>query len=226
MAVQTITFTNKEALSDNPAIDRKNKCTADDLNEIKQVVNNNANEMSNLSSMPVGSIVMWAGDYQHIPTGWMTCGGDAISRTEYSELFAIIGTKFGTGDGSTTFNTPNLKGRVPVGLDGNDSDFNDVGKTGGNKKQSHKYGLTGAGYYRNFGFVEDTDAGLLNYDANNNTSLSVINTNAVSKQGAVNNNIATSQKYVTMNYYTSTAQTSYESIMQPYITFRFIIKVK
>lgn len=44
--------------------------------------------------------------------GWLICNGQAISRTEYSELFAIIGTAFGVGDGSTTFNVPDARGRV------------------------------------------------------------------------------------------------------------------
>lgn len=52
------------------------------------------------------------------PTGYLLCDGAAISRTKYATLFDAIGTKFGTGDGSTTFNVPDLRGRVPVGVDG------------------------------------------------------------------------------------------------------------
>lgn len=51
------------------------------------------------------------------PSGWLLCYGQAISRTTYSILFAAIGTTYGAGDGSTTFNVPDLRGRVPVGLD-------------------------------------------------------------------------------------------------------------
>ena len=50
-----------------------------------------------------------------IPEGFLLCDGAAYSRTEYSELFAAIGTIYGVGDGSTTFNVPNLATRVPVG---------------------------------------------------------------------------------------------------------------
>lgn len=49
------------------------------------------------------------------PTGWLACDGSAVSRTTYSALFAIIGTTFGAGDGSTTFNLPDLRGRTPIG---------------------------------------------------------------------------------------------------------------
>lgn len=51
------------------------------------------------------------------PTGWLLCDGSAVSRTTYAALFASISTTYGVGDGSTTFNVPNLKNRTPVGLD-------------------------------------------------------------------------------------------------------------
>lgn len=62
---------------------------------------------------PTGSITQYGGG--SAPTGWLFCDGAAISRTTYAALFAVIGTTFGSGDGSTTFNLPDLKGRVPVG---------------------------------------------------------------------------------------------------------------
>lgn len=52
------------------------------------------------------------------PTGWKLCDGSAISRTTFAALFTAIGTTYGVGDGSTTFNLPDLRGRVPVGVDG------------------------------------------------------------------------------------------------------------
>ncbi len=51
------------------------------------------------------------------PSGWLLCDGSAVSRTTYSALFAVIGTTFGPGDGSTTFNLPDMRGRVPLGQD-------------------------------------------------------------------------------------------------------------
>lgn len=82
-------------------------------------------------TLPIGAVVSYAG--LNAPTGWLICDGRAISRTTYANLFAIIGTQYGAGDGDTTFNIPNLKGKVVVGLDGNDTDFNTIGKTGGEK---------------------------------------------------------------------------------------------
>lgn len=51
------------------------------------------------------------------PSGWLLCDGSAVSRTTYSILFTAIGTTFGAGDGSTTFNVPDLRGRVAAGKD-------------------------------------------------------------------------------------------------------------
>lgn len=64
-------------------------------------------------SVPIGGVVDFGGEYP--PGGWLWCDGRAISRTAYSELFSIIGTTYGSGDGSTTFNIPNLQDRVRMG---------------------------------------------------------------------------------------------------------------
>lgn len=62
----------------------------------------------------------------NVPDGFLLCDGKAYSRTEYVELFAAIGTYYGEGDGSTTFNVPNLQTRVPVGA-GNGYELGSVG---------------------------------------------------------------------------------------------------
>lgn len=62
---------------------------------------------------PVGTISAYGGETA--PSGWLLCQGQAVSRTTYAELFKAIGTSFGTGDGSTTFNLPDLRETVPVG---------------------------------------------------------------------------------------------------------------
>lgn len=66
--------------------------------------------------VPVGSVMMWAASSP--PSDWLICNGTAISRTLYANLFSVIGTTYGVGDGSTTFNIPNLAGRVARGVDG------------------------------------------------------------------------------------------------------------
>ncbi len=72
---------------------------------------------------PIGSITAFAG--VTAPAGWLVCDGTAVSRTTYSTLFGIISTVWGVGDGSTTFNLPDLRGRFARGRDagaGNDPD--------------------------------------------------------------------------------------------------------
>lgn len=64
---------------------------------------------------PIGSIVMYGA--VSAPASWLLCDGSAISRIIYSVLLGIIGTAFGAGDGSTTFNVPDFKGRFAVGKD-------------------------------------------------------------------------------------------------------------
>lgn len=64
---------------------------------------------------PVGSIQAYGG--ATAPFGWLLCQGQAVSRATYAELFGVIGTSFGAGDGSTTFNVPDLRETVPVGSD-------------------------------------------------------------------------------------------------------------
>lgn len=61
---------------------------------------------------PVGSIIMWAA--WSYPTNWIPLDGRAISRADYPALFSLIGTAYGSGDGSTTFNLPNMQARFPV----------------------------------------------------------------------------------------------------------------
>ena len=56
---------------------------------------------------PVGVINPYGG--ATAPDGWLLCQGQALSRTEYADLFAVIGTNFGSGDGSTTFNLPDMR---------------------------------------------------------------------------------------------------------------------
>lgn len=62
---------------------------------------------------PVGTVLPFAGSAA--PTGWLLCQGQTVSRTTYADLFAVIGTIYGAGDGSTTFALPDMGGRVPAG---------------------------------------------------------------------------------------------------------------
>lgn len=77
-----------------------------------------------MSTMPVGAIL--AMGTTALPSNWLACNGDAVSRATYAALFSAIGTTYGIGNGTTTFNIPDLKGRVPMGNGINGSDFDKI----------------------------------------------------------------------------------------------------
>lgn len=83
------------------------------------------------ATIPTGGVTMYGAG--SAPSGWLLCDGTAVSRTTYAALFAVISTTYGVGNGTTTFNLPNLKGKVPVGLDSADTAFDALGETGGAK---------------------------------------------------------------------------------------------
>jgi microcystin-dependent protein len=85
-------------------------------------------------SAPAGTVNPYAGSTA--PTGWLLSFGQAVSRTTYANLFAVISTTYGSGDGSTTFNLPDMRGRVAAGED-------DMGGTAANRLTAAGSGITG-----------------------------------------------------------------------------------
>jgi microcystin-dependent protein len=81
---------------------------------------------TSFDATPIGTIAGYAG--ATAPNGWLLCDGAAVSRTTFAALFAVVATSYGTGDGSTTFNLPDLRGRVGVGKD-------DMGGIAANRSQ-------------------------------------------------------------------------------------------
>lgn len=149
-------------------------------------------------SMPLGSIVPYAGTTP--PEGFLICDGAEIDRETYKELFKIIGTTYGSGDNSTTFNVPNIKGKTVVGLDSEDTDFNTIGKTGGSKElQEHTHAQNS---FNSWG------AGV------NITHLPV---------DAVAGITVSNQAYMG-NRHTLSAGTGDSGNLQPYITLNYIIR--
>lgn len=127
--------------------------------------------------MIIGSIYMFAGNIA--PNGFLICDGSAVSRTTYSELFAEIGTTFGAGDGSTTFNIPNLVGRVIIGA----SSSHLIAEVGGeenhilvsNEIPSHSHTIPSHGHSNTITattpkFVHSITQAAFNYTAPNGTA--------------------------------------------------------
>lgn len=148
-------------------------------------------------TLPVGSVSAYAGET--VPTNWLECNGQEVSRTEYAELFKAIGTTYGAGDSSTTFNLPDITERVIVGHLG-DGEFS-LGNIGGEKEHkltvdempSHKHNINYAG----------SGTGI---------------------QGAVpggNNNLGPNG-----NFISNAGGGQAHNNMQPYIALNYIIKAK
>lgn len=105
------------------------------------------------SFVPTGAYFPFAGTAA--PTGFLIADGAAVSRTTYAALFTVLGTTYGVGDNSTTFNLPNLKGRVAVGVDSTQTEFTPIAKTSGAKthtllttempSHTHGIGFNGSG---------------------------------------------------------------------------------
>lgn len=90
---------------------------------------------NSVAGLAAGTVQMYAGT--SAPSGWLLCQGQAVSRTTYSALFTAIGTTWGTGDGSNTFNLPDLRGRSPIGAGtGTGLSARTLGTAGG--EETHK----------------------------------------------------------------------------------------
>lgn len=87
-----------------------------------------------VQGVPTGVTLPYAGT--SAPTGYLLCYGQAVDRTTYADLFSAISTTYGTGDGSTTFNLPDLRGRVVAGQD-------DMGATSADRLTGQSGGLDG-----------------------------------------------------------------------------------
>jgi microcystin-dependent protein len=106
--------------------------------------------------LPPGAITAFGGGAA--PDGWLLCDGAAVSRTVYSLLFTAIGTTYGAGDGTSTFNVPNLKGKVMAGYDSAEAEFNALGKAAGEKTHtltasempSHGHGVNDPGHSHSY----------------------------------------------------------------------------
>lgn len=94
---------------------------------------------------PTGAVIAFAGS--SAPTNWLLCSGQAVSRTTYAALFAVISTTYGVGDGTTTFNLPDLRGRTVAGIDnmgGSDAGRLDIANSSGTVVGTQYVTLTSA----------------------------------------------------------------------------------
>lgn len=178
-----------------------------------------------LGSLPImGEIKMYSGTTA--PKGWMFCDGAAISRTTYAKLFSVIGTKYGAGDGSTTFALPNLQGRVPIGV----SSSHALASIGGAETHTlttaqipaHTHGsktLTGSINLR-YGSVTGGVGGIIG-----STDTTWSGSHAIVSMTTQSNPKYHTVKVTATHEHTSVGSGSAHNNMQPYLTINYIIYV-
>lgn len=109
--------------------------TNQEIQYLSGLIGNIQDQLNAVGGVPTGTITMYGGT--SIPSGWIACDGSAISRSTYSGLFSAISTSYGIGDGSTTFNLPDLRGRAPIGVGtGTGLTARNIGSTTGNETQT------------------------------------------------------------------------------------------
>jgi microcystin-dependent protein len=152
-----------------------------------------------------GQIIPWISGTR--PKEWLLCDGSAVSRTTYRRLFGVIGTSFGAGDGSTTFNLPDLRGRLPLGLD-------NMGGTSANRVTATQAD--------NLGQASGAESHTLTASempSHTHQGGSTVNNKGIGGasdlRGVASNGVATS----------STGGGGSHSNVQPYQTFGYVIKI-
>lgn len=186
--------------------------------------------------VPPGSVTAFAGI--SVPGGWLYCDGSAIDRTIYADLFASIGTTYGNGDGETTFNIPNLRGRNVIGLNSSETDFDVLGETGGEKRHTltidempahthtitdpgHAHGVTDPGHAHSYvNNVGDQGVNTLTTQSTAADEVDYGQTTGSSTTGVTVNTALTG-----INITNSTGGSQSHNVLDPYMALRYIIKV-
>jgi microcystin-dependent protein len=185
--------------------------------------------------VPPGCISAYAG--ASAPGGWLICNGQAIDRQIYVNLFNVIGTLYGSGDGETTFNVPNLKGRHIMGVDVSQVEFDVRGETGGEVKHTltidempthnhnvidpgHNHGVTDPGHQHSYvNQVGDQGVNTLTTQADAADQVDYGQLTSINTTGIT---INTNTTGITLGN-TGGSQAHY--VLDPYMALHYIIKV-
>ena len=171
-------------------------------------------QVNQIVADPIGTIKVWGGtETPDFGGTWLLCNGGAYSKTEYSDLFDVIGTTYGSTD--TTFNVPPLNGRVPVGQNTGDSDFALIGQTGGEKK--HQLNLEEMPKHKHGDYISNDRSG--NPDGATDTSETVITKRNYLRNGEADNGVGG-------NVSTGWGYGVPHNNLQPYLVIRYYIKAK
>jgi microcystin-dependent protein len=185
--------------------------------------------------VPPGCISAYAG--ASAPGGWLICNGQQVDRQIYANLFSVIGTIYGNGDGSTTFNVPNLKGRHIMGVDSTASEFDVLGETGGEKKHlltvdempthshnvidpGHAHGITDPGHQH--GYSNNSGDQNVNTLTTQNDAADQIEYPQLTSINTTGITINTNTTGITLG---STGGNQSHYVLDPFMAMHYIIKV-
>ena len=177
--------------------------------EENEIIATKAGESEGVETFPIGMISPFGGSTA--PVGWLLCDGSAVSRATYAKLYSVIGEAFGSGDGSTTFNLPDLRESVPkgAGLTGNstnhiDTDGLSVGEFIEDQLQNHVHTIDGV-LKVNYGYgtsnnIPTSGGGNYSLPSTSGTSAQVRVTNTNSVSSDYRYGATTEVKSVGVNY--------------------------
>jgi microcystin-dependent protein len=173
----------------------------------------------------------------NVPGGWLICNGQAIDRSIYYNLFESIGTTYGNGDGTTTFNVPNLLGRMIMGVDVAETEFDVLGETGGEKRHTltidempaHAHGVTDPGHAHGItdpghahGYVNQIDDQGVHTFTTQDTAADQADYNQTTTTNTTGVTINTATTGVSIQ---STGGSQSHNVLNPYMALKYLIKV-
>ena len=171
--------------------------------------------LTGIEGIPTATIVPWSDS--SVPSGFLECDGSAVSRSTYADLFAIVGTTYGSGDGSTTFNVPDLQDNVAVGKSGTKN----LASTGGTNTVTSTGNVGGS----------TANASLSTPQLASHSHGSIVHRPQVDNQGGINhimtqpgNTGSAGSGQGHSHNMSATFTGDATSVVQPYLTIIYIIK--
>jgi len=168
--------------------------------------------LSAANGIPAGTILPFAGN--EVPSGFLICAGQAVGRSTFARLFAAIGTTYGAGDGTTSFNLPNLAGRFVAGTDPAEPALSTLGQAGGESKHVLTYSEMPIHSHGDITDWEVTEAAFANENVGNPGDRL-----AVSNAGRRSGN-----RYYSQLTTSNAGQGAPHNNLPPYVTMHYIIK--
>jgi len=168
--------------------------------------------------LPIGSTISFSGATLPESSGYLFCDGSAVSRSTYANLFSVIGTNYGSGDGSTTFNLPDLRGRSVVGAgQGNGLTNRNLANTGG--EETHTLSLVEMPGH-NHDIYDPGHSHIYDKPYTHETAVSMT-TSTSSSGNSYSNSTNQSLTGITIGY---TGSGQAHNNMSPFISLNYIIK--